>query len=225
MNCTRGVSQPTRAWCSYDLVKRALDVVLSLLILLLAAPIWTTIAILIRSTSRGPVLFRQTEAIGRYGQRFTLYKFRTMENHASDRLHRNAIERFVAGEAVDADAQDRAVYKIVRDPRVTPLGRILRKVGLDELPQFINVVRGEMSIVGPRPPVSYEYEHYDERARQRLVVRPGITGLYQVSARSKVSFDRMIEIDLVYVNHRSLALDLAIMIRTPLVMLSGRGAH
>jgi len=210
---------------AYDPVKRALDVVVSALILILASPLWLAMAAAIRLTSRGPVLFRQTEAIGRGGRRFTLYKFRTMRSDASDAAHRGAIAKFVRGESLGKETDETPVYKIVADLRVTAVGRILRKTGLDELPQMLNVLRGEMSIVGPRPPVAYEYEHYDDRARRRLEVRPGITGLYQVTARSQVSFDRMIDIDLDYIARRSLALDVAIMLRTPWVMLTGRGAY
>ncbi len=210
---------------AYDVIKRVLDVTISGAIIAMTSPLWIAIGIAIRVTSRGPILFRQTEAIGRNGGKFTLYKFRTMRSDATDATHREAIAKFVAGQSLATDEREGAVYKIVRDPRVTTIGRVLRKTGLDELPQFINVLCGEMSIVGPRPPVSYEYERYDGRARQRLAVRPGITGLYQVLARSQVSFDKMIDIDLDYVARRSLALDVSIMLRTPWVMLTGRGAY
>jgi lipopolysaccharide/colanic/teichoic acid biosynthesis glycosyltransferase len=147
---------------------------------------------------------------------------------AGDSLHKEAIARFVAGEALSTEKTadgERQVFKMTSDPRVTAVGRILRKSGLDEIPQFYNVLRGDMSVVGPRPPVRYEYEHYNDEQRRRLAVRPGITGLYQVSARSQVSFERMIEIDLDYIARRSLLLDLSIIARTPWVMLTGRGAY
>lgn len=219
------LSSGVTGWRTYDGVKRAIDVLISLAMVIVSSPLWVVLAVLIRLTSRGPVFFRQTEAIGRCGRKFTLFKFRTMRSDASDAAHREAIARFVGGQALATDKEGAAVYKVVSDPRVTKIGRVLRQTGLDELPQFLNVLRGEMSIVGPRPPVSYEYEHYDERARMRLAVRPGITGLYQVSARSSVAFEEMIDIDLDYVARRSLALDLSIMMRTPMVMLTGRGAY
>jgi lipopolysaccharide/colanic/teichoic acid biosynthesis glycosyltransferase len=222
---TSDVPAALSGWRAYDAIKRAVDVFVSAGIVAVTLPLWIAIGIAIRATSRGPIFFRQTEAVGRYGHKFPLYKFRTMRSDASDAVHREAIEKFVGGQSLASDGERRPVHKIAHDPRVTPIGRILRKTSLDELPQFINVLRGEMSIVGPRPPVSYEYEHYDERARRRLTVRPGITGLYQVSARSQVSFDMMIDIDLDYVARRSLALDLSIMLRTPIVMLTGRGAY
>lgn len=212
----------------YDFVKRIFDVVFSIVVLTLASPVCALIALAIRFTSRGPILYRQTAAIGRGGRPFTLYKFRTMVVDATDASHKEAVARFVAGESVATEETaegTRNVYKLVRDPRVTRVGRILRKSGLDEIPQFLNVLRGDMSVVGPRPPVKYEYEHYNEEQKRRLAVRPGITGLYQVSGRSLMTFERMIEIDLQYVAERSLMLDLSIICRTPLVMLSGRGAY
>jgi lipopolysaccharide/colanic/teichoic acid biosynthesis glycosyltransferase len=216
-----------RAWW-YDFVKRVFDVVFSIAVLMLASPVWALIALAIRFTSRGPILYRQTAAIGRGGRPFTLYKFRTMVVDATDASHREAVARFVAGESVATEETPegtRNVYKLVRDPRVTRVGRMLRKSGLDEIPQFLNVLRGEMSVVGPRPPVRYEYEHYNEEQKRRLDVLPGITGLYQVSGRSLMTFECMVEIDLQYVAQRSLMLDLSIICRTLLVMLSGRGAY
>jgi lipopolysaccharide/colanic/teichoic acid biosynthesis glycosyltransferase len=135
-------------------------------------------------------------------------------------LGRRWLREFVTCDAPYRDG----VFKVVGDSRVTPVGRLLRRLSLDEVPQLINVLRGEMSVVGPRPPVVYEWELYDESARRRLAVKPGITGLYQVTARSSVPFSRMVEIDLEYVRRRSLSLDLAIMLRTLWVMVSGRGA-
>jgi lipopolysaccharide/colanic/teichoic acid biosynthesis glycosyltransferase len=212
----------------YDFFKRIFDIAFSLIVLAAASPFCLLVAIAIKMTSRGPVFYRQTAAIGRGGRPFTLFKFRTMAVGASDASHKEAIARFVAGESLATEETaegTRPVFKIVRDPRVTAIGRILRKSGLDEIPQFYNVLRGDMSVVGPRPPVKYEYERYDEQQRGRLAVRPGITGLYQVSARSLVSFDRMVEIDLDYIARRSLVLDLSIICRTPVVMLTGRGAY
>lgn len=213
---------------AYESSKRLIDVVVAFVVLAFSSPLLIAIAAAIRLTSKGPILFRQQQAIGRDGRRFTLYKFRTMTIDADDSLHRQAIERFVSGQALATEERDgevRPVYKVTHDPRVTPIGRLLRKTGLDEIPQFLNVLKGEMSVVGPRPPVVYEYQRYDERQRRRLEVKPGITGLYQVMARSEVSFERMVAIDLDYIARRSTALDLSIMLRTPWVMLSGRGAY
>jgi lipopolysaccharide/colanic/teichoic acid biosynthesis glycosyltransferase len=222
---TSDVPAALGGWRAYDAIKRAVDVVVSAGIVAVTLPLWIAIGIAIRATSRGPIFFRQTEAVGRHGQKFTLYKFRTMRSDASDAMHREAIDKFVAGQSLASDDEQLTVYKIVRDPRVTPIGRILRKTGLDELPQFINVLRGEMSIVGPRPSVAYEYELYNDYQKLRLSVVPGITGLYQVTARSHVPLDLMVEIDLDYIKRRSICLDLQIMIRTVWVMLTGRGAY
>jgi lipopolysaccharide/colanic/teichoic acid biosynthesis glycosyltransferase len=202
----------------YNAVKRLLDVALAGAALVLLSPIWLAIGILIRVTSPGPALYRST-VIGKDGRRFTYYKFRSMVA-GDDRHHKEWLRDFVTR---DAPYRDR-VYKVEADPRVTPVGRVLRRLSLDEVPQLINVLRGEMSIVGPRPPIPFEYELYDQRARGRLAVKPGITGLYQVTARSQVPFSRMLALDLEYVERRSLGLDIGIMCRTVGVMLTGRGA-
>jgi lipopolysaccharide/colanic/teichoic acid biosynthesis glycosyltransferase len=199
----------------YERVKRVLDVIVALLSLALLSPVLLLAALLIKLTSRGPVLFRGT-VIGRYGRPFTYYKLRTMVTDADDSVHRRFIQQYVA---------QGPQRKLVDDPRITPVGRWLRRTSLDEMAQMINVLRGEMSIVGPRPPVPYEYEHYTPFHQRRLAVPPGITGLAQVRARSRASFEEMVTIDLEYIRRRSLALDLAIMARTVWVVLSGRGAH
>lgn len=216
------------AW-SYAAGKRLVDLIVAALVLVGLAPLWALVALAIRLTSPGPVLFRGT-AIGRGGQPFTYYKFRTMRHGTDDAAHRAFLARYVRDGAAYAevslpDGTRRAVYKLVDDPRVTTVGRWLRRCSLDEVPQLWNVLRGEMSLVGPRPPVPAEYEHYAPHHRRRLDVPPGITGLYQVTARSTVPFEEMVRIDLEYVRRRSLALDLAILARTVLVMLTGRGAY
>lgn len=220
----------TEAWAEqhaprgYLAAKRTLDVLVSLAVLLWGLPLWLAIALAIKLTSPGPVFYRGT-VIGKGGRPFRYYKFRTMVAGADNTVHRQWLERFVKEDAAYAqDAAGRPVFKVVADPRVTPVGRWLRKLSLDEVPQMINVLRGEMSLVGPRPPVPYEYEHYDAVAKQRLSVTPGITGLYQVTARSQVGFSRMLAIDLDYIRRRSLWLDLRIMLKTPWVMLTGKGA-
>lgn len=216
----------------YESLKRILDLGLGCVALVLLAPLLVVAALAIKLTSRGPVLFRGT-VIGRYGQPFTYYKLRTMRADADDSAHRQFIAEYVTtregtSEAV-ADGKSggrrESVYKLIDDPRITPVGRILRKTSLDEVAQLINVLRGEMSLVGPRPPVLYEFQLYKEHHRQRLAVLPGITGLAQVRARSRASFEEMVEIDLEYIRHRSLGSDLAILVRTVWVVLSGQGAH
>jgi lipopolysaccharide/colanic/teichoic acid biosynthesis glycosyltransferase len=223
---------PPASWSTprpgYELAKRVLDVTIALLVLALGAPLWALITLLVRLTSPGPALYCQRRVVGKGGREFTVYKFRTMYHNNDDALHKHAIARFLDGQPLDVVERNGVrvpVYKLTHDPRVTRLGRILRKTGLDEVPQFLNVVRGDMSVVGPRQPIYYEYERYDERQRHRLDVLPGITGLYQVTARSQVTFAEMIEIDLEYVHRRSFWLDLKIIALTPWVMLTGRGAH
>jgi lipopolysaccharide/colanic/teichoic acid biosynthesis glycosyltransferase len=208
----------------YPAVKRALDVAVSLAVLLIGLPFWLAIGLAIKLSSPGPVFYRGV-VVGKGGVAFRYYKFRTMVAGGDNTAHKEWLERFVKEDAAFAeDASGTRVFKVVADPRITPVGRWLRKLSLDEVPQMLNVLAGEMSLVGPRPPVPYEFEHYDEVARQRLSVTPGITGLYQVTARSQVGFSRMLAIDLDYIRRRSVWLDLWIMLKTPWVMLTGKGA-
>ena len=234
-HATGGEAQPvteliTVAWADahapagYAAAKRALDVAVVLVVLVIGLPVWLLIALLIKLTSPGPVFYRGT-VIGRGGRPFRYYKFRTMVAGGDNTAHKQWLEQFVKQDAAFAeDASGKKVFKVVDDPRITKVGRILRKLSLDEVPQMLNVLAGDMSLVGPRPPVPYEYEHYDDWARQRLSVPPGITGLYQVTARSQVGFSGMVAIDLDYIRRRSLWLDLQIMLKTPIVMLLGKGA-
>jgi lipopolysaccharide/colanic/teichoic acid biosynthesis glycosyltransferase len=150
-----------------------------------------------------------------------MYKFRSMYSNNDDSQHQAYYRSLIAGTAQSEGGS----FKLTADPRITPLGRILRRSSLDELPQLINVLRGEMSLVGPRPPLAYEVELYDERALQRLTVTPGITGLWQVSGRSKLNFQQMIDLDLTYISTWSLWLDLRILLRTPFVVVAVMGAH
>jgi lipopolysaccharide/colanic/teichoic acid biosynthesis glycosyltransferase len=212
----------------YECVKRVLDMVIALLVLGVFAPLWILIALLVRLTSPGPALYCQRRVVGKGGNEFAVYKFRTMYQNNDDTLHKHAIMRFLDGQHLDVVGEngvEKPVYKLAHDPRITPLGRILRKTGLDEIPQFFNVLRGTMSVVGPRPPLYYEYEHYTEQEKQRLSVLPGITGWYQVKARSAVPFKEMINLDLEYIQKRSLRFDLKIILITPWVMITGKGAH
>ncbi len=203
----------------YELLTAAYNRAAALALIVMLAPLWMAIAVAIKVNSRGPVLFRMP-IVGRGGRVFTYYKFRTMKSGQDDGGHRAWIRAFVQGDQPYArDADGKAVYKLVDDPRVTRTGGWLRKTSLDELPQLINVLRGEMNIVGPRPPVSYEYELYRPHERMRLAVRPGITGLYQVNKRGRASFSEMLALDLEYARRRSLWLDILIMLRTPRAML------
>ena len=208
-------------------VKQAIDALGSLMALIILSPIFLAIAVAIKLSSPGPVLFRQ-KRIGQYGVPFTCLKFRSMHAVNDSRIHKEYVKRFIAG-SVDAgvsDTDDKAVYKLTADPRVTRVGRLLRKTSLDELPQLFNVLLGEMSLVGPRPPIPYELEAYDVWHRRRLLeVKPGITGLWQVNGRSRLRFDDMVRLDLKYAKAWSLGLDLKILLRTPRAVFSGDGAH
>jgi len=208
-----------------EALKRAFDIVFTLLVAVLGMPFYLLIAALIKLTSEGPVLFLQERA-GQDGRLFRFYKFRTMLVDNSDHQHRSFAEDFIKGRLMNSGEEgDRRVFKLQNDPRVTSIGRFLRKTSLDELPQFINVLRGEMTLVGPRPPLSYELDHYKEWHRGRLAVKPGLTGLWQVSGRSTVPFDEMVMLDLYYIENWSLALDLKIILRTVPVMLFGLGGY
>lgn len=207
-------------------VKRAMDVLGSSMALILLSPIFLAIALAIKLSSPGPILFRQ-KRLGQYGLPFTCLKFRSMAVVNDPQIHIDYVKRFVAGN-VDprvSETNGRAIYKLTNDPRLTRLGRFLRKTSLDELPQFLNVLRGEMSMVGPRPAVPYEFEAYDVWHRRRLEVKPGITGLWQVNGRSRLPFDEMVRLDLQYATTWSLWLDLKIILRTPHAVLSGEGAY
>jgi lipopolysaccharide/colanic/teichoic acid biosynthesis glycosyltransferase len=191
--------------------KRPFDVLVASMLLVLTAPVATMVALIVKVTSPGPILFRQ-ERLGQNGRPFTLYKFRTMYHGASAELHREYFTLYRQG--VRAPGQPRPLYKLRRDPRITRLGGVLRRLALDELPQLYNVLRGDMSVVGPRPPLRYEVEHYTQRDLLRLSVKPGITGLWQVRGRDVVDFNTMITLDLEYIQRQSLALDLWVLLAT-----------
>ena len=210
------------------LVKRVLDIVGSLAGLILFSPLFVMIPVLIKATSRGPVLFRQ-QRVGLYGKKFMFLKFRTMYVGNDPRVHEEYIKKLIAGK-IDTESGDgtsqKPVYKITNDKRVTFIGELLRKTSLDELPQFINVLLGDMSLVGPRPPIPYEVQNYDIWHRCRVVeVKPGITGLWQVMGRSTTSFDEMVRLDIKYSRDWSVWLDLKILVMTPWVVLKGKGAY
>ena len=200
--------------------KRALDVVLGSAALVALSPLLAVVAVLIRLTSRGPVLFRQPR-VGWHGQPFTMLKFRTMAENHDDRALREIIELELAGNG----RRDDESFKLAEDPRITRIGRWLRRTSIDELPQLINVVRGEMSLVGPRPALAWEHEMFPAEYRRRAEVMPGITGLWQVSGRSRLGTLEMLRLDVEYVNSQSLVLDVSILARTPLVLARGDGAR
>ena len=208
-------------------VKRSMDIVGSFAALVLCCPLFVLIALAIKLTSKGPILFKQ-ERVGRYGLRFTFLKFRSMECDNDARIHREYVKRFISGAAGSARVSytQNVVYKIQDDPRVTGVGKFLRKTSLDELPQFINVLKGDMSLVGPRPAIPYELEGYQVWHRRRVLEsKPGITGLWQVSGRSRLKFDDMVRLDLRYAKTWSLWLDIKILLRTPRAVLFGAGAY
>jgi lipopolysaccharide/colanic/teichoic acid biosynthesis glycosyltransferase len=210
------------------MAKRAIDIIVSSFVLIFGLPFYLLLALFIKLTSEGPVLYVQ-DRIGENQHPFRMLKFRTMTNGNNDQVHRRFAEDFINGHSNgNGNGKNGAkndVFKIVDDPRVTSIGRFLRKTSLDELPQFINVLRGEMSIVGPRPPLTYELDHYQEWHKRRLTVRPGLSGLWQVSGRSTVPFDEMVMLDLYYIDNWSLLLDVKIIARTLPVMLSGFGGY
>jgi lipopolysaccharide/colanic/teichoic acid biosynthesis glycosyltransferase len=203
--------------------KRAVDIVFSLAVIVLGLPFYALIAALIKITSEGPVLFVQ-DRVGKDCRPFKFYKFRTMLVDCNDSQHRNFAEDFIKGRLMH-DEENGRVFKLKNDPRVTSIGRFLRRSSLDELPQFINVLRGEMTLVGPRPPLAYELALYKEWHRGRLGAKPGLTGLWQVSGRSTVPFDEMVMLDLYYIENWSLALDMKIILRTVPVMVFGLGGY
>jgi exopolysaccharide biosynthesis polyprenyl glycosylphosphotransferase len=203
--------------------KRCLDATLAIVMLIVAAPVMLVCAALIRATSRGPALFRQTR-VGIDGRLFEIYKFRTMYVDNDDAIHRELCRRQLLGEIDEAETTDGS-FKLENDPRITPVGRWLRALSLDELPQFFNVLRGEMSLVGPRPALPWEVDLYQPRHHHRLAVLPGITGLWQVSGRNQLSMLEMLDLDLEYVERWSLRRDLVILAKTPLVLVRGDGAR
>jgi exopolysaccharide biosynthesis polyprenyl glycosylphosphotransferase len=206
-------------------VKRSFDVLVAASALLLLSPLWLIIAALIKLDSKGAVFYRQ-ERVGMDGRVFLFLKFRTMRADADDRAHREYQRNLIAGRP-DTNLGDdaRPVYKLRDDPRVTRTGRVLRRLSLDELPQLLNVLRGDMSLVGPRPPIPYEVEAYELWHRKRLDMKPGLTGLWQVSGRNRLSFDEMVRLDLFYIENWSFLLDLKIILRTLPVMLRGDDAY
>ncbi|WP_374687367.1 sugar transferase [Promineifilum sp.] len=225
----------------YFWAKRAMDVTIVALSLVFLLPLLAFMALLIKWDSPGPAIFRQERVTARRRERdgevyweetpFTIYKFRTMRVDAKSTLHRQFIEAYIAGddkrmmELQSAQQQEETKYKLVQDPRVTRVGSFLRKTSLDELPQLWNVLVGDMSLVGPRPPIPYEVELYQYHHHDRLRTIPGLTGWWQVRGRSATSFEEMVRMDVEYIQQQSLGLDIKIIVMTVMAVVNGRGAR
>jgi lipopolysaccharide/colanic/teichoic acid biosynthesis glycosyltransferase len=203
------------------MAKRGIDIAGSAAALVLLSPIFLAVAALVKLSSRGPVLFKQ-ERLGQFGKTFTFLKFRSMYANNDRRIHQEFMKRVIKGDHDGrAHGGSKSVYKMTNDPRITRIGWLLRRTSLDELPQFINVLRGDMSLVGPRPPIAYECQEYDIWHRRRVLeVKPGITGLWQIRGRSRIRFDDMVRLDLQYVRTWSLWLDMQILMQTPRALFS-----
>lgn len=202
---------------------RTLDLVGAAAGLFVLLPLLLLVATAIRLDSRGPAVFRQVRQ-GRDGRHFTIWKFRTMHAGADPARHEEYVSRLISGEDRAVLREGRPLYKLAVDDRITRLGRILRAFSLDELPQLVNVLRGHMSLVGPRPLNSYEVDRLHERWLARMSVKPGMTGLWQVSGRNQRTYTEMVELDLEYVRRKSLALDLLILLKTPFTVITRKGA-
>jgi exopolysaccharide biosynthesis polyprenyl glycosylphosphotransferase len=206
-------------------IKRAMDLVGSVAALILFAPLFGLIALAVKLSSKGPVFFRQ-ERVGEHGRPFIFLKFRSMRVNNDVGVHKQWFKDYLSGQTTQRINNGSTVVKLTHDPRVTRVGRFLRRTSLDELPQFVNVLRGEMSLVGPRPPIPYEVDAYQSWHRGRVLeAKPGITGLWQVKGRGRVSFDEMVRLDLQYARTWSLWLDIKILLKTPKAVLFGEGAY
>jgi exopolysaccharide biosynthesis polyprenyl glycosylphosphotransferase len=210
-------------------IKTLMDVFGSLVGIITFSPLFIGIALMVKYSSAGPVFFRQ-ERVGLFGKVFTFLKFRTMYVNEDLEIHKQFVTKFISGQEDHSTGTKKTgkeiVYKIKDDPRVTRIGRFLRKTSLDELPQLLNVLKGDMSLVGPRPPIQYEYDQYDVWHKGRILeFKPGITGLWQVEGRSLTTFNEMVRLDIKYIREWSLWLDIKILLKTPWVVLKGKGAY
>lgn len=211
-------------WPLRTALKRALDIVGSVAILVVLTPVFLIIAVLIKLTSPGPVFFRQ-KRVGQSAKPFTMLKFRSMHVNNDDAIHQQYVSWFIKSSSQQPSAGQPGVFKLAHDPRITPIGHFIRKTSIDEFPQFWNVLMGEMSLVGPRPPLPYEVEQYKAwHCRRVLEAKPGITGLWQVTGRSRTTFDEMVRLDLRYAKSHSLWTDIKILLATPRAVISGKGA-
>jgi len=199
--------------------RRTLDLALSVALLVVLAPLLLIIALLVRLDSSGPAVYRQRR-VGLRGREFSVNKFRSMRSNADQKRHRDYVNQLITSEA----ESEEGLYKLVVDDRITRVGRFLRRWSLDELPQLWNVVRGEMSLVGPRPVIPYEVECYPDWYHGRFAVKPGLTGLWQVSGRNEKTYEEMVALDIEYAQRRTIWLDLSILLRTVKVVLTHRGA-
>jgi lipopolysaccharide/colanic/teichoic acid biosynthesis glycosyltransferase len=213
---TVALAAPSRGW---QVAKRVFDVIVATVLLALLSPLLALVAIAILLDTPGPMLFRQ-ERCGRGREPFVVLKFRSMNSGSSPEAHR----RYIAELATGGHEGEPGLKKLTADPRVTRVGAFLRRTSLDELPQLINVLRGEMSLVGPRPALAYELEHYKDEHYGRFAVRPGLTGLWQVSGRNEIGFLEMLDLDVEYARTTSPAVDAMILLRTPLAVMRGRAA-
>ena len=223
------LSQRHKSTLLSSITKRTMDVIGSALALVVLVPVFLMVALAIKLSSKGPVFYSQ-QRIGQYGKPFTFIKFRSMHIGNDPRIHQEYVAQLIAGQAqrhpANGNGDGAGVYKLTNDPRVTPMGTFLRRTSLDELPQLVNVLRGEMSLVGPRPAIPYEVAKYQTWHRRRILdVKPGITGLWQVNGRSRIGFDEMVRLDLRYAKAWSPWFDLKILLRTPRAVFIGEGAH
>ncbi|MBV9616657.1 MAG: sugar transferase [Ktedonobacteraceae bacterium] len=215
--------QILRVDSSYQRSKRVVDIVFTLLIMIPLCIVTAVIALMIRLDSKGPIFFRQ-KRVGLNGVEFEMLKFRSMYQNNDDGRHREATRQFMNGSTLSHEEDSSKRYKLTNDSRVTRVGRFLRKTSIDELPQFFNVLRGEMTLVGPRPALQYEVDLYSPHDRLRLLGKPGLTGPWQVYGRSRVSFQKMVQMDIDYLHQQSLRQDLKLIALTVPVMLLGQGA-
>ena len=209
---------------NYDVAKRVLDVVLSATLLAMLSPLFLLLAALVKFSAPGPVFFRQ-ERVGQLMKPFMMLKFRTMRVNADHAIHHQFVSSFIKSGGQALESGKTGLFKMANDPRVTAIGRFLRRTSLDELPQLWNVLRGDMSLVGPRPPLQYEVDQYQSWHRRRVLeAKPGLTGLWQVSGRSRTTFDEMVRLDLRYARNSSVWTDVKILLATPRAVISGKGA-
>jgi lipopolysaccharide/colanic/teichoic acid biosynthesis glycosyltransferase len=221
------LSNPGKGTGSLLRIKQAIDIVGSALLLIPCFPIFLVIALLIKVSSKGPVFFRQ-QRVGQYGRCFTFLKFRSMYTDNDPSIHKEYTTKLINGEIENnpSTGNGKAIYKLTNDKRITQIGKFLRRTSLDELPQLVNVLKGDMSLVGPRPAMPYELAAYQTWHRRRVLeVKPGITGLWQVTGRSRVNFDEMVRLDLRYATSWTLWLDFKILVCTPRAVIEGTGAH
>jgi lipopolysaccharide/colanic/teichoic acid biosynthesis glycosyltransferase len=221
---TINIEAPVRISPMYQFGKRVLDILLAVLALVpVGLLILLVVGVLIWLDSEGPIVIRQTR-IGEHGRKFTMFKFRSMSPPANESRHRQAIARYMSGERISTGPATSAPFKLSNDPRVTHIGKLIRKTSLDELPQIINVLLGQMSLVGPRLPLPYEVERYNAWVRTRLAGMAGITGPWQIFGRRRVPFKEMVEMDIAYLRRQSLAYDVKLILATVPAVLSGDGA-